>query len=212
MVRITSVVAIALLATACGGGTGASEDDSAAVTTTTIAPEAAPSTVAQSSVSEDDGSQPAPADVAGIGEGTATINGNTYVFGDTGFAALRCEPDMFGAFFVFLLQVDESGAEVPDGRLSLALLLEGSDPEELGQGNEANLSIDGQDWIANEEDVAERGIEAGSSQVDSYVIEGNTVSGTATFYEEESYYATTGGSTDPIVTAQGTFEVTCSGA
>ena len=92
------MVAIALLATACGGGTGASEDDSAAVTTTTIAPEAAPSTVAQSSVSEDDGSQPAPADVAGIGEGTATINGNTYVFGDTGFAALRCEPDIVGRF------------------------------------------------------------------------------------------------------------------
>ena len=211
MRRLVLIVAMVLVATACGGGETASDDTPADGTSaTTTAPDSSPGTSAPET---DDGEpgDPAPSDVSGIGEGTVTINGETYLFGEGGFPALQCEPDMFGVFFVVLQQVDASGSEVPDGLLTLTLLLEGTDPAVVGQDNTARLTIGGEDWIADPEDIAERGLDPGTSQVDAYTIDGNTVSGTATFYEEESYYATTGGSTDPIVTAQGTFEVACSG-
>ncbi len=50
-------------------------------------------------------------------------------------------------------------------------------------------------------------LEAGMSQVDSYTISGNSVSGTATF-RENSHFASTGGAGE-VETAQGTFEATC---
>jgi hypothetical protein len=208
---LVSMLAVALVVAACGGeATSESIADADAViptTTTTTGGQEPTSTSAGSS--DTAASSEAPSDVAGVGEGTATINGETRFFGDAGFPALRCEPDMFGIFFVFLQEVDESGAEVSGGSLALTLLLEGTDPEVVGQENEAHLKVDDQDWIADPEDIAERGLEAGMSQVDSYTVTGNSVSGTATFYEEESYYATTGGSSDPVVTMQGSFEVTC---
>ena len=59
--------------------------------------------------------------------------------------------------------------------------------------------------MANQEKAELNGIPAGSSQVDSYEIDGDTITGTATFYEVNSSY----GDGDLIV-EQGTFEVTCS--
>ena len=211
MKRSVLVVAMVLVAAACGGGESASDntpaDDGASATTTSD-----PSSGTSASETDDgEPGDPAPSGVSGIGEGTVTINGETYLFGEAGFPALQCEPDMFGVFFVVLQQVDSSGSEVPDGLLTLTLLLEGTDPAVVGQDNTARLTIGGEDWIAEPEDIAERGLDPGTSQVDSYTIDGSSVSGTATFYEEESYFATTGGSTDPIVTAQGSFDVTCSG-
>jgi hypothetical protein len=213
MRHLISVVAIAVVLAACAGGETSREadsDDGEATDSTTTAPEA-PGTTSTESADDGNSAEPTPPGVVGVGEGTAIINGETYLFGDAGFPAVRCEPDMFGLFLVFLQQVDESGAEIPGGSLELTLLLEGSDPEVLGQDNTARLGIGEQDWIADEEDIPERGLEPSTSQVDTHTIDGNTVSGSATFYEEESYYATTGGSSEPVVTAQGSFEVTCSG-
>ncbi len=211
MKKLVLMVAMVLVAAACGGGEAGSDDtpadDGSSVTTAAGSPE----TSAPETGDDGESTDPAPSDLSGIGEGTVTLNGETYLFGEAGFPALQCEPDMFGVFFVVLQQVDASGGEVPGGLLALTLLLEGTDPAVVGQDNTARLTIGGEDWIAEPEDIAERGLDPGTSQVDSYAIDGNSVSGTATLYEEESYYATTGGSTDPIVTAQGTFEVTCSG-
>ena len=214
MRSLVSMAAVALVVAACGGeATSESVADADAVIATTTTPRSGQEPARTSAPVNNDGDAPSesPSDVSGVGEGTATINGQTRFFGDAGFPALRCEPDMFGIFFVFLQEVDESGAEVSGGSLALTLLLEGTDPEVVGQDNEAHLKVDDQDWIADPQDIVERGLEAGTSQVDSYTVTGNSVSGTATFYEEESYYATTGGSSDPVVTAQGSFEVTCSG-
>lgn len=204
---LISVAVIAALMAACGGGEPVADTEPDEPTLTAGASVVTTTTMLGGS----DADQPDTSDIAGVGEGTVTIDGDTYTFGDAGFPALRCEPDMFGVFFVFLQQVDDSGAEVAGGSLELTLLLEGTDPEIVGQDNEGRLKIGEQEWIADPEDIAERGLEAGTSQVDSYTIDGNSVTGTATFYEEESYFATTGGSDDPIVTTQGAFDVTCSG-
>jgi hypothetical protein len=109
--------------------------------------------------------------------------------------------------------VDEDGAEIPGGGGSLrgALLHEGTDPDTVGQLNELGVSIEAldQEWVADEEDIQPFGLDPGSSQVDSHSIDGSTVSGTATFYEVNSYYAVTGGTADSVTVAQGTFEIIC---
>lgn len=212
MKHLVAIAVLAVVVAACGGGETESDTgpDEPGTTTTTAGASGATTTTAADA---DDGQSenPPPADVSGLGEGTVTINGETYLFGDAGFPAVQCQPDFFGVFFVALEQVDESGAAVPGGSLQLTLLLEGTDPDVVGQNNEGRVLIEDQEWIAEPEDIAERGLEAGTSQIDSYTVSGNSVSGTATFYEEESYFSTTGGSSDPILTAQGSFEVTCSG-
>ncbi len=49
----------------------------------------------------------------------------------------------------------------------------------------------------------------GQSQVDSFVVDGNTASGTATFTEQDAIYAWIGGTSELPKGVQGTFEVTC---
>ena len=154
------------------------------------------------------------ASVSGIGQASVTINGETYYFGETSFPALQCKPNLFGVFFVVLQMVDEQGNEIPGGGgLQLVLLQEGSDPEELDQRNEARVTIEAldQEWIADEEDIAERSLEAGTSQVDSYTIDGSRATGTATFYEENSYWASVGDAANVVEVVEGSFEVTCAG-
>ena len=226
--------ALMLLMAACGGDDAASDDDTAGdggATTTTLA--ASPTTSDDSSGEDpsDDGSQSddmsaddadsdagndggSSSSVSGLGEATVTINGETYFFGETGFPALRCDPDLFGVFFVFLQMVDADGNEIlGGGSVDMVLLQPGTDPEELDQRNEARVNIEAldQEWIADEEDITERELEAGTSQVDSYTIDGNRVTGTATFYEENSYWASIGDPSNEVAVTQGTFEVTCAG-
>lgn len=205
---------LALMLAACGGGsdspvvtdrptqtsTGGAQEESteppAAGATTTIG-------------TSDDSSQDAgPPDVAGIGAGSVTLEGETYLFADAGQPGLQCRANYLGIYFVVLRQVDEAGNEVPQGAVfDLTLLHEGTDPAVVDQLPTAGLSIQAKDesWIADEafdDDLPE--VESGSSQVDDYTIDGNTASGTATFIERYSY------ATAPRV-AQGTFEVTCNG-
>lgn len=217
---ILAIVVMLVALTACGGGGDSSEagDPEASTTAAAADPEVTTSDTAPAAGDEEPGNEAADDSdsdsVSGIGEATLTINGETYFFGETSFPALRCDPNMFGVFFVVLPMVDEQGNAVPSGGgLELVLLQEGTDPEELDQRNEVRLDLDSldQEWIADEEDIAERDLEPGTSQVDSYTIDGNRASGTATFYEENSYWASVGDPANEVATAQGTFEVTCAG-
>lgn len=159
----------------------------------------------------DDGGAPPP-DVDGVGEATLTLNGETYFFGDDGFPVVRCEPDMFGVFFVVLQRVDEQGNAIEGGGgIEMVLLQPGTDPDVLDQRNEARAQLNelDEEWIADEEDIAERELEAGTSQVDFYTIDGTTVNGTATFYEENSYWASVGNPDNEVLVTEGEFQVTC---
>jgi hypothetical protein len=224
---VAAVAALLLAVSACGGSDEAASQDDASSgggSTTTIA--ATPAAGGGDQAGDDSSSGGTPSDdgasgddqgaaaVSGIGRGSVTINGETYYFGETSFPALQCNPNLFGVFFVVLQMVDEQGNEIPGGGgLQLVLLQEGSDPEELDQRNEARVAIEAldQEWIADEEDIAERSLEAGTSQVDSYTIDGSRATGTATFYEENSYWASVGDASNAVNVTEGTFEVTCAG-
>ena len=204
MKKLSVLLIVVLVAAACGGEDGAEDegggtaappateapapaaDDDSAVTATTVAPP----------VDSDDLEE-----FLGEGAGSVTLNGETYYFGDAGFPAIQCMPDFFGVMLGFLQRVDESGAAVADGGgWQFALLLPGTDPEVVDQLNEMNLDLGSldQEWVANENHIAERGLEPGTSQVDSVNFDGNTATGTATVYERFTQEV-----------SELTFEVTC---
>ncbi len=195
MKRLAMIGALALVLAGCGGST-----DSPATEP--------PTGDANPSISpSDDGSTDAGSPtVDGVGAASVTLDGETYLFGDTGRPGLQCKADFLGVYLLSLPEVDEAGNAVPDGAsLSIALLQDGTDPDVVGQLPEATLSIraTSEDWIASEEfDDNLPEVEPGNSQVDDYTIDGNTASGTATFIERYSY------ATDQK-TAKGTFTATC---
>jgi len=205
---LTLSLVMLLLVAACGGGSGDQGTDEPATegnggqTVTTDADTddtgQTPTTATSSGADSDD--QGSSVDVS---VGTVTVAGETYHFADTGFPGLQCMPSSFNvAFLAALRQVDENGGEL-DGSLSVGIPFKGEE-ETAGIMPELDASVGDLDWIANPEHADLNGIPAGSSQVDSYEIDGDTITGTATFYEENSSY----GDGD-LVVEQGTFEVTC---
>lgn len=198
-----------LLVAACGGGAGdegtgePASDGNGDQTATTVgggdeSGQTSTTATPASTGGDDSGSG------VDVSVGTVTVAGETYHYADTGFPGLQCMPSSFNvAFLAALRQVDENGGEL-DGSLVVGIPFKGEE-ETAGILPELSASVGDLNWIANQEHADLNGIPAGSSQVDSYEIDGDTISGTATFYEENSSY----GDGDLIV-EQGTFEVTCS--
>lgn len=193
---ITASAMLVLAACASGGGGTASSEP-----TDPGSSQAVPASQAPASVDAGNGD---PGTSSGLGTATVTIGSETYRFGETSFPALRCDPDMFGIFWVLLGAVDETGAELPDGGVEIRLPEDGA---EVSESARVSVSTADDDWIASDEIPEPYPLPDGSSGVDSYTISGNSVSGTATFYSENSYFAS--GSGGELVTAQGTFEATC---
>ena len=215
---VPMVIALMLVAAACGGSDDSGGSDDGGATTTTVSSDdggssgGSDTTTTQAGSGDDGGSTGG--DVEGVGEATVEIDGQTYHFGETSFPALRCEPDMFGVFFVVLQMVDENGNEIPSGGgFELVLLGEGVDADTVGQLPTAKVSIAAleEEWYADEEDSDVFDIDPGTSQIDDYTIDGNHASGTATMYERNSYYAKVGGTADAVKVTQATFDVTCAG-
>lgn len=210
MRRPIVLVLVMFVVAACSGGAGeeTTEDPGGP---TTQAPgsdggeaEDTGTTAPTGGSSDDDGSG---GDDSGsnTSAGLLTITGETYRFADTGFPGMQCEPSAFGvAFLAALRQVDETGAEL-DGGLSVGIPFPGEE-ETAGTLPEVTANVGEMEWVADPEHAELNGIAAGSSQIDSYEIDGNTVTGTGTFYEENSSF----GDGDLMV-EQGTFEVTCAG-
>lgn len=152
--------------------------------------------------------------VSGLGQASVTMDGETFHFGQTSFPSLRCDPDMFGVFWVVLGQVDEQGNEVGDGGiLQLVLVGEGSDFDQQGQVSQATFDLPTreQSWIADPEEIALGALESGSSQVDEFTVDGNTVTGRATFFERETWFAWSAGTAEDYLVAAATFEANCFG-
>ena len=154
-------------------------------------------------------------------QATITLNGETYRFGESDFIGQRCSPDLFGVFAVQLKMVDEAGVADPAGsELFLTLLSEDADPDFVAGSEDAKNRIEvtfrdsdvgeaREHWIADEEVFEIIDLDPGTSQVDEYTIDGNTATGSATFYEtfsEGEYFA---GNADSYLVATGEFEVTC---
>jgi hypothetical protein len=212
---VVLIVGMVLLIAACGGESGDETPDTDAADTpdttaagsadTTAAPqvEDAPAATTTTAPPAAEGEESTGGDVS---TGSATVAGETYEFLDTGFPGLQCEPSSFGVAFIAGLQSAEENNGVI-GSITVGIPFPGQ--EETAGILPAVIVSDGEtEWIADPEHAELNGIPTGSSQVDSYEIDGNTISGTATFYEESSSF--TGNEAD-LVVEQGSFEVTCTG-
>lgn len=209
---IVLLAVLSLVLSACGGNADNGADDVDGDTATTRAEAESGSdsgaTPTETTVPADDDSGPAdPGDSDGSGPSTATvtIGDQTYNFSTEGAVVAQCLTDLFGIFSVQLPRVDDSGAPA-DGSIAIVALREGTDPDEMEEVNAVEVSVDDEDWIADEADMVfemYEVMEPGMSQVDSVEIDGRTVRGTATFVREFSLF----GDEPEVVT--GTFEATC---
>ena len=208
---------VALALTACGGDDDSgdpaanapepAEDDAAAPP----ANEPAVDEPAVDEPAEDDAAAPADEpDTAtgappatGLGENTAivTIGDQRYEFDVTPGSIQRCDANFFGAFWALGQDADGNGIELlipPDGDPNF------EDAPYVNVGDNV-LDIE---WIANsDEEMA--GVDPGESQVDSSVVDGTYISGTATFVDLNASYAFQGGVGDEPQAVTGTFEVLC---
>lgn len=208
MRRLAVMVSVMVVLAACSSGGGGAASEEPAGSGGSQAALASQASAPSEGGNGDGGNGGGP---AGLGAATVTIGSETYRFGETSVPALRCDPDLFGIFWVLLNAVDESGAALSGGRVEMVLPSEDAEVEETPKVRFSTLD---DEWIASEQDVEDLGLPAGSSGVGSFTISGNSVSGTATFYSESSYFessyfASSGGG--ELVTAEGSFEATCSG-
>lgn len=209
------IIGMALVVASCGGDSGDAGTDnegsepntSQAGTTQSPSDDGSTDQTTPPTVAPGAGSDVAD-DSEGSGPSTATVTlgDETYSFSTEGAVVAQCLTDLFGIFSVQLPMVDDSGASA-DGSVAIVALREGTDPDVVGEVNSVEVSVGDEDWVANEDDMMfEQSdlLEPGMSQVDSVEIDGRTVSGTATFYRQNSLFA--GGD---VETMTGTFEATC---
>ena len=208
---IVAITLPALVLAACGGsGTG---------TPTTRAASAGVPTTADSGLTGDNqgpGTTGAPGDSQNP-RATVTIGAETFTFSHQGVAASsNCRPNDNGAFRALLLLVGDDGELTVRSDLDLVLFHDqtGTDGSEsssisvrLGHLDDGGSSVPG--WYANAGRADRTGLPAGTAQVDSYVIDGNSVSGTATFVDSVSDTAFFRGRIDSVESVQGSFVVTC---
>lgn len=201
------VLAIGMLATACGGeadeaADGQSAEDASASTQADAADDAASNeTTTTAPAVEGDA-----ADDGGGGSGpstaTVTIGDETYSFTSEGAVVAQCLTDLFGIFSVQLPMADGG-----DGTIGIVALHPDTDPDVVGEVNAVTVSVGDEDWVADEESLlfdSSDQLEAGMSQVDSVEVDGSTVRGTATFLRQLSVFS--GGE---VETVTGSFEATC---
>lgn len=193
------LVTFVLLVVACGGGSESDPDPTTttqpdATTTTAAAPAGDDTTTTTTAPAEtmppDDGGDPPSGDV---NKATITVGDATYVFDVDASVVGRCDPDFFGAFWVIASTADGAG------NLEMFIVPEGNtNHEETSKIKVGVENIDERDWRADAD--GGEGTPEGVSSVDSFEIDGNTVTGTASFVD--IYIG-------DDATAQGTFTATC---
>jgi len=202
----TALTGVALVATLAIAGCGGDDD-------TAPADDAAPAGDAKEASSNDGASESAeqddaegadapvdePASVVGDDIAIVTIDGTTYEVDVSLGPAPQCDPDFFGAFL--------AGGGDQNGFFSV-LLPPPDDPNFTDEPN-AKLKVGELEWIADPAKMMS-GVEPGDSQIDSFITDGSSASGTATFVELNETYSHSGGGPEPTPVT-GTFEVSCSG-
>lgn len=195
---VAAICAFVTISAACGGdesGTTAGSEGVEAPTTTTGQVESATPTI------QDDPGATAPIETVvdqddGAGAesyAAVTVGDRTWEFAPTGFLTERCDTDFFGGYWVLFTT-------------GVTILLPGPNWEAQGVDQTPNIIVnledEGLEWVADPE-TSLPGVEAGQSQIDSFEIDGNRASGTATFIEANAANA---GTAEPVT---GTFEATC---
>ena len=178
-----------------GTGTGGADEPSEpAADTNSDADDAA----AAESEADDAGAAPTGGDNVAM----VTIGDASYEIDVTPGAIQRCDPDFFGAFW----------AIGGDQTVGIEMLLPPPGDPNFDEPAALKVSVaDGdREWVA---DPAREmfGVDEGESQVDAFTVDGNSVSGTATFVDLNESYAFQGGAGDEPEPVSGTFSVTCVG-
>jgi hypothetical protein len=150
--------------------------------------EAAPSTPETTTTEES-------SDTVAESAATISIGADTYEFRTTGFAAETCDPDFFGGVQVVLAPADENGEPlVFEGVISpLTMILLPSDLADDAPSVEFRVPGGDVEWFANADSTTVSG-----SEVGEWSVEGNRVTGAATFVSDAG--------DGPVA---GTFEVVC---
>ena len=210
--RTRRIVVLAVVLAACGGSSGTATTGAGGEAGTPGGDGAVTTAVPQPVGSEAEplaGEDEAPAPSGDtVNTGSVTIDDTTWEFDATPGALKRCDPDFFGAFWVI--------GESPDGDGVTILLPPTDDPNfEDPPSVRVKVNDGGPDFTADPS-ILETGdydtvISEGDSQVDSYTVDGNTASGTATFVDEQAIFAALGGAADDPEPVRGSFEVTCAG-
>lgn len=197
------MVSLALLCASCGDDGDGSNTPTTGAGTAPTATTATPATEASAGSTE----APAPTEAepqetedrpSGTGpdanQAVVTINGTDYEYDVEMSIVGRCDADFFGAFWVIA-----SAADGSSGSLEMFIVPDGNTNHDETSRINVNLKdAEGRDWNADEDGGG--GVTAGDSRVDSFAIEGKTVTGTASFVD---IYAGDG------ATASGTFAATC---
>lgn len=209
------LAAMALFLTACGGS-----DDS-----TNAGASGGSDSGSSDSGSVDDGSEDdsdslddaediiEAAEDAGVlvdsgGSATIAIGGQSWELGVfEGNPIAQCNPDFFGGFIGILSSEGSLGTPLD----LFSVTLPGGDFTDpptatlkVAIGTEA-------EWIADETVYELNPDFPTGIGVTDFSINGSTATGTAVFYEQESFYQFTAGLADELEMAEGTFQVTCAG-
>lgn len=214
MPRITRLPLVALLTlvlAACGGNADESASSSAAPTEGSSGAEQSDDPSDGSDAPADQVTAPDSGDIEEFfdtagGAATVTIGDETWEFelvADVPIAV--CDADFFGGFVALLMS---AGADMANPMDLMDVKLPGGDfmdPPTLT----VNLGASGGlEWIADETIYEQNADLPAGLGVTAFSVDGNTASGTASFFEQESLFQF-GAGTGDLVTADGSFTVTC---
>lgn len=208
---VVTVSLMVLVLAACGGSSNEPSSDSTAFASTTSSSEQVADPADAPDAGSDDQTAPTVGsigdhfDTAGV-TATATIGDETWEFAlPEDHPIANCDADFFGGF-VAILTTGTSDISIPADTFSV--VLPGGDFTEA-PAVAVNLAVSSDaEWIADETIYEQNADLPAGLGVTSFSIDGTTASGTATFFEQESYYQFNAGNGDLIV-ADGTFTVTC---
>lgn len=201
------VLALMVIAAACSSGDDTSSPDS---------PDDSADQNTTSTAGGDDGSADGSSGGSeNVSQGEVTIDGETYVFWEDGIqATANCRPNDDGVFVVILGLVDDNGEPLDRSEIDAEFVHDNpADPDteifitfgHLDVNNDMEL-IPG--WIASADRAESSG--HGVGQVDSYEIDGSTITGTATFVSNEQDVDFFRGDITAVDGVAGTFTFTCS--
>lgn len=205
------VVSVALILAACGGSSDESVSAPAASTSSS------PGTDQTAELSDGAGTsdnEETPTTVGGIGDhfntaggaATVTIGDETWEFELVEDVVIAvCDTDFFGGFVAILTN---PGADMANPMDLFSVTLPGGDFKDPPTAAVNLGASGGAEWIADETIYEQNADLPAGLGVTDFSIDGTTASGSAVFFEQESFYQFNAGNGD-LVVADGTFEVTC---
>lgn len=183
---------LTLVLAACGGSADSGGTDTTVSQPALTTQPEGPATTAASENPDTTADAGSNAESSGINTAVITVGEHTYEF-EWGTDGLQmCNPDFFGAFVAVSAatsDVDSFEADFPPP----------DDPELITPRIEVSDRQNDIHWTADPEETIGTRVDEWPAQVDSYQINGTTVSGTATFVDSREL-------TEGV---PGSFEITC---